>query len=415
MLDIKFIRENIELVRESLRKRGYSLDFLCSFEAKERERRELIQKIDKAREERNLIQERINRGEKTLIDETKVISSKIKEDEGRLREVEKSLDKILYFIPNIPDASVPEGKGPGDNKEIRRWGEIREFTFKPKPHWEIAEGLGILDSKRASKLSGSRFSLYIGLGARLERGLINFMLDLHVSRGYKEVFPPFLVSSKTMQGTGQLPKFSEELFKCSDCDLWLIPTAEVPLTNIHSDEILKDNELPILYVAYTACFRKEAGSYGKDTKGLIRQHQFNKIELVRITKQGDSYRELEELTSDAEEVLKRLELPYRVVVLCTGDIGFSASKTYDIEVWMPGMNKFLEISSCSNFTDFQARRCNIKYRENGKTFFAHTLNGSGLAVGRTFAAILENYQTEDGRVLIPDALKPYIQLEKITI
>ncbi|MEW6006922.1 MAG: serine--tRNA ligase [bacterium] len=422
MLEIKFIRENIETVKEALNKRGYSFDFLSSFEEKEKERRFFIQQIDEARRERNLIQERINKGEKNLIEETKALSSKIKELEGKIREIEEGLDKVLYFIPNIPHSSVPFGKGPDDNKEIRRWGEIREFSFPPKPHWEIGENLGILDQKRASKLSGSRFSLYIDKGARLERALINFMLDLHTKEhGYKEVLPPFLVSSKTMRGTGQLPKFAEDLFKCEASDLWLIPTAEVPLTNIHSDEVLEEEKLPILYTAYTPCFRKEAGSYGKETKGLIRQHQFNKIELVRITKPEDSYDQLEMLTEDASEVLKRLELPYRIVALCTGDLGFSASKTYDIEVWMPGMGRYVEISSCSNFTDFQARRCNIKYRPDPRpqtpdprlSRYVHTLNGSGLAVGRTCAAILENYQTEDGGVIIPEVLRKYIGEEKI--
>ncbi|MEW6482931.1 MAG: serine--tRNA ligase [bacterium] len=422
MLDIKFIRENIETVREALNKRGYSFDFLSSFEEKEKERRMLIQEIDKAREKRNLIQKRINRGEKNLIEETKALSSKIKGLEGKIREIEEGLDKLLYFIPNIPHSSVPIGKGPDDNKEIRRWGKIREFSFAPKPHWEMGEALGILDAKRATKLSGSKFSLYIGKGALLERALINFMLNLHTKEnGYNEISPPFLVSSKTMRGTGQLPKFSDDLFKCTNCDLWLIPTAEVPLTNLHSDEILKEDDLPLLYTAYTPCFRKEAGSYGKETRGLIRQHQFDKIELVRISKPEDSYSELEILLSDACKVLERLELPYRVVSLCTGDLGFSASKTYDIEVWMPGMGKYVEISSCSNFTDFQARRCNIKYRsrESGvesresKARYVHTLNGSGLAVGRTFAAVLENYQTEDGRVIIPEVLRKYIGEEKI--
>lgn len=399
----------MELVKDSLRKRGYPPTLLSNFEEAESQRRRFIQEIGEIRRERNAIQDKINKGEKGLIPETKDLSLKIKELEKGLMEIEASLSDILYFIPNICHSSVPCGKGEEDNKEIRRWGEIKTFSFNPKPHWEIGESLGILDIKGSAKLSGSRFSLYIGKGALLERALINFMLDVHTKKhGYCEILPPFLVSSKTMRGTGQLPKFSDELFKCEDCDLWLIPTGEVPLTNIHSDEILSSERLPILYVGWTPCFRKEAGSYGKETRGLIRQHQFNKVELVRITKPEDSYNHLEALTNDAEEILKALELPYRVVSLCTGDLGFSASKTYDIEVWMPGMNRFVEISSCSNFEDFQARRCNIKYRKEGKTFFVHTLNGSGLAIGRTFAAILENYQKEDGRVFIPSALKEYI-------
>lgn len=410
MLDIKFIRENMELVKDALKKRGYSLDLLDSFSEKEAKRREIIQSLDRARENRNEIQKRINKGEKELIAETKELSLKIKHLEGALREIEASLNEILYHIPNIPHLSVPFGKDSNDNKEIRRYGKIRTFPFTPKPHWEIGCKLGILDNVRSSKLSGSRFSLYIGRGALLERALINFMLSLHTKEhGYCEVLPPFLVNSKTMRGTAQLPKFSNELFSCKDCDLWLIPTGEVPITNIHSDEILSEDKLPISYVGYTPCFRREAGSYGKETKGLIRQHQFNKIELVRITKPEDSYKELEILTQHAEEVLKRLELPYRVVVLCTGDLGFSAAKTYDIEVWMPGMNRFLEVSSCSNFEDFQAKRCNIKYRKDGKLHFVHTLNGSGLAVGRTFAAILENYQEADGSVSIPYILREYIE------
>lgn len=412
MLDIKFIRENIELVKEALRKRGYSSSLLSPFLEKEARRREIIQSLDLARKNRNEIQERINKGEKELISQTKALSLKIKELEGSLREIEASLDEILYLIPNIPHSSVPFGKDPSGNKEIRRHGEIKTFPFTPKPHYKIGEALGILDPTRSSKLSGSRFSLYIGRGALLERALINFMLDLHTKEhGYCEVLPPFLVNSKAMRGTGQLPKFSEDLFRCKDCDLWLIPTGEVPITNIHADEIIPEEKLPISYVGYTPCFRKEAGSYGKETKGLIRQHQFNKVELVRITRQEDSYNELEILTSHAEEVLKRLELPYRVVVLCSGDLGFSASKTYDIEVWMPGMNKFLEVSSCSNFEDFQARRANIKYRKDGKGCFVHTLNGSGLAVGRTFAAILENYQQSNGCVSIPHVLREYIKGE----
>ncbi|HAW50295.1 TPA: serine--tRNA ligase [bacterium] len=415
MLEIKFIRENIELVKEGLEKRGYSTSILDSFQSKEEKRRKLIQEIDEARRERNKIQERINKGEMELIEKTKDLSEKIKYLEEIARDVEKEFDEILYSIPNIPHSSVPYGKTPEDNQEIKRWEKPKEFSFTPRPHWELGKNLGILDQERSVKLSSSRFSMFFGKGALLERALIFFMLDLHTKRhGYIEISPPFLVNSKTMTGTGQLPKFSDDLFKVDDSDLWLVPTAEVPLTNIHSDEILDGASLPILYTAYTPCFRKEAGSYGKETRGLIRQHQFDKVELVVITKQDDSYSYLETLTSNAEEVLKRLELPYRVVVLCTGDLGFSASKTYDIEVWMSGMGKYVEISSCSNFEDFQARRGNIKYRtKEGKTKYVHTLNGSGLAVGRTFAAILENYQTSDGKIIIPHALREYMEEEVI--
>ncbi len=422
MLDIKFIRENIEVVRDSLRKRGYSTELLDHLKLYDVKRREVIQDLDEQRRRRNILQQRINQGERAFIEETKAISEHIENLERTLKTFEERIGETPYLIPNIPHLSVPEGKGPEDNQEIKRWGEIPKFSFVPKPHWEIGEALGILDSKSAAKLSGSRFSLYMGNGALLERALINFMLDLHTKEnGYKEVMSPFLVNSKTMTGTGQLPKFADDLFKCQDSDLWLIPTAEVPLTNIHSNEILTEDELPILYTGWTACFRKEAGSYGKETKGLIRQHQFNKIELVRITQSEDSYDHLEKLTNDTEEVLKRLELPYRVVVLCTGDLGFSASKTYDIEVWMPGMGKYVEVSSCSNFEDFQARRANIKYRTKNKEQraknieirYVHTLNGSGLAAGRTFAAILENYQTEDGRVSIPSILQQWLGGDKI--
>ena len=300
---------------------------------------------------------------------------------------------------------------PSDNVEVRRWGEIPRFDFKPKPHWDIGEALGILDFKTGAKLAGARFTVYLDLGAKLERALINFMLDLHTrEHGYHEVFPPFMVNRATMTGTGQLPKFEEELFKVEGTDYFLIPTAEVPVTNIHQDEVLEEGSLPLYYTAYTACFRKEAGSYGKDVRGLIRQHQFNKVELVKVTRPEDSYDELEKLTSNAEEVLKRLNLPYRVITLCTGDMGFSAAKTYDIEVWLPGQDGFKEISSCSNCEDFQARRAKIRYRISGKskTEYVHTLNGSGLAVGRTLIAILENYQQADGSVLIPEVLRPYM-------
>jgi seryl-tRNA synthetase len=349
----------------------------------------------------------------------KKVSSEIKAQEILLTKIEDELNPLLMLIPNMPHGSVPIGKDEKDNPEIRKWGEIREMDFEPLAHWELGEKLGILDFARASKLAGARFSLYRGQGARLERALINFMLDIHTTQhGYLEVLPPFMVNSASMTGTGQLPKFKEDLFKIHGWDLWLIPTAEVPVTNIHREEILPEEALPVYYVAYTPCFRSEAGSYGKDTRGLIRQHQFNKVELVKFSSPGSSYEELEKLTSDAEEILKRLELPYRVISLCTGDLGFSAAKTYDIEVWLPGQKVYREISSCSNFEDFQARRAGIRYKKKGGsgTELLHTLNGSGLAVGRTFVAILENYQRKDGVVDIPEALKPYMGgMDSITL
>ncbi|MBU1262675.1 serine--tRNA ligase [bacterium] len=415
MIDIKLIRENPDVVRHSLRLRGASEDNLDYLFAVEKCRRSLIQQADELRSKRNILQEEINKADASkksaIIEETKAISTKIKEIDSLLSEKEESFSKIVLQLPNIPHSTVPFGKDGGDNKEMQRWGKKPQFSFKPKPHWELGEDLKILDTKRATKISGSRFSLFMGIGAKLERSLINFMLDLHTSEhGYKEVSPPFLVNSETMTGTGQLPKFADDLFKCADTDYWLIPTAEVPLTNIHRDEILSISNLPLLYTAYTPCFRKEAGTYGKESRGLIRQHQFDKVELVRLVKPEDSYNHLERLLLDAEEVLKRLNLFFRVVALCTGDLGFSASKTYDIEVWMPGLDSFVEISSCSNFEDFQSRRCSMKYRpeQAAKPEYLHTLNGSGLAVGRTLAAILENFQNADGSIEIPEALHPYV-------
>ncbi len=339
------------------------------------------------------------------------LSDQIKELDSELKEIEERLTAILMLIPNLPDESVPVGKDETENLVIREWGEKPSFGFEPKPHWEIGERLGILDIPRATKISGSRFALLMGLGSKLERALINFMLDLHTKEhGYKEVWPPFMVNSQSMTGTGQLPKFKEDLFKIESWDYYLIPTAEVPVTNIHREEVIEEGLLPIKYVAYSPCFRAEAGSHGKDTRGIIRQHQFDKVELVKLTRPEDSDAELEGLTRDAEEVLQRLGLCYRVVCLCTGDLGFSSSKTYDLEVWMPGQNTYREISSCSNFKDFQARRADIRFKRKGQkgTRLVHTLNGSGVAIGRTFAAILENYQREDGRVLIPEALRPYM-------
>jgi seryl-tRNA synthetase len=346
-----------------------------------------------------------------LISESKKVSQEMKELDAIVQEKEKALQDFLLMVPNLPHESVPKGTDSSENAEVRRWGEIPKFGFEPKPHWDLGEELGILDFKCGAKIAGARFTLYWDLGAKLERALINFMLDLHTrEHGYREVLPPFMVNRVTMTGTGQLPKFEEELFKIEGLDYFLIPTAEVPVTNIHQDEVLEEDTLPRYYTAYTPCFRKEAGSYGKDTRGLIRQHQFNKVELVKFSKPESSYEELEKLLLNAEEVLKRLKLPYRVVNLCTGDLGFSASKTYDIEVWLPGQNTFKEISSCSNFEDFQARRAKIRYRVSGKakTEYVHTLNGSGLAVGRTLVAILENYQQADGSVVIPEVLRSYL-------
>jgi len=350
------------------------------------------------------------------LSEAKSISDQITGKENSLRELEDKALQELLLIPNIPDESVPVGKDETENKELRIWGSRPEFSFAPKNHWDIGENLGILDFERAGKISGARFVINKGAGAKLERALMNFMLNLHTKEhGYTEIFPPILVNKESMTGTGQLPKFEEDLFRENSKGLYLIPTAEVPVTNIHRDEILREEDLPIYYTAYTPCFRKEAGSYGKDTRGMIRQHQFNKVELVKFVKPEDSFNEHESLTSNAEEVLKRLGLHYRVVALCTGDMGFSAAKTYDLEVWFPAQQKFREISSCSNFTDFQARRASIRFKRTGKkgTEFVHTLNGSGLAIGRTCAAILENFQQEDGSVIIPEALRHFMGVDKI--
>jgi seryl-tRNA synthetase len=420
MLDLRFVRENAELVTAGLARRGIRLD-LTEFLALDARRRTAQQEIETLRRRRNEVSEEIGRLKKAgqpaedKVAEMRAEGDQIAALENSTREVEESQRNILLTIPNLPHASVPDGKDENDNKEIRRWspsgGEPPKFTFEPKPHWDLAEYLDIIDFNRAAKITGARFALYKGMGARLERALINFMLDLHTSvHGYLEVLPPFMVNKASMTATGQLPKFEEELFKVENGTYFLIPTAEVPVTNIHRDEILPEESLPVLYTAYTPCFRREAGSYGKDTRGLIRQHQFNKVELVKFSRPDTSYEELEKLTANAEEVLKRLGLSYRVIVLCTGDMGFSAAKTYDIEVWLPAQKKYREISSCSNFEDFQARRGNIRYKAKGgkKTELVHTLNGSGLAVGRTVVAILENYQQSDGSVVIPEALRPYL-------
>jgi len=423
MLDIKFVRSNLDIIRETLKNRVYDLD-TSRFEVLDQERRKKLTVLEELRHQRNSVSEEIasmkKKGEdaSSVIAEMKELSKDIKEKEKSLPQIIDELNNLLMVIPNIPHESVVVGKDESDNPVVRTWGEVREMDFAPLPHWEIGEKLGILDFASAAKLAGARFALYRGAGAKLERALINFMIDIHTEEhGYTEVLPPFMVNSASMTGTGQLPKFKEDLFKIEGWDFYLIPTAELPVTNIHREEILDEKDLPIYYVAYTPCFRSEAGSYGKDTRGLIRQHQFNKVELVKFTRPEESYDELEKLTRNAEEILRRLELPYRVVSLCTGDLGFSASKTYDLEAWLPSQNLYREISSCSNFTDFQARRAGIRFRRKGGngTELVHTLNGSGLAVGRTLVAILENYQQADGSVTIPEALKPYVGgLDSIT-
>ncbi len=416
MLEIKYVRQNLPEVYKSLKKRGDAAD-LETFRIEEEKRRALLSEMDELRHQRNVVSEEIAVLKKQGGDaearvlEMREVSGRIKILEQALSETETTINEILIRLPNIPHTSVPPGKNEDDNPEIRREGVPRSFNFAPLAHWTIGENLGILDFERAAKIAGARFPLYFGAGARMERALINFMIELHTrEHGYTEVLPPFIVNRKSMTGTGQLPKFETDLFKLADRDCFLIPTAEVPVTNIYQDEILDEERLPIHYAAYTPCFRSEAGSYGKDTRGLIRQHQFNKVELVKFVTPENSYDELEKLLADAETVLKRLELPYRVVLLCTGDLGFSSAKTYDIEVWMPAQDKYREISSCSNFEGFQARRAGIRLKRKDKkgTEPVHTLNGSGLAVGRTFAAILENYQQADGSVIIPVALRPYM-------
>ncbi len=413
MLDLKFVRENAGSIREKLTQRGvaFDLDKLLGLDG---ERRRLVVDIEQWRREKKSLSRQVRdkpTESQDLVTRSRDISSALKESEDRLQIVERELNDLLLVLPNLPHASVPPGKTPEDNVEVRRWGTPRSFDWEPRPHWEIGEDLGILDLPRAARLAGARFPLLKGTGALMERALINFMLDLHVrEHGYTEVFPPLMVSEESMIGTGQLPKFSQELFKTADDPYWLIPTAEVSVTNIHREEILEPGTVPLSYVAYTPCFRREAGTYGKDTRGIIRQHQFNKVELVKFSEPAKSYEALEQLTADAEEVLKRLDLPYRVVVLCTGDLGFAASKTYDLEVWFPSQMLYREVSSCSNFEDFQARRAAIRYRAQlgAKSEFVHTLNGSGLAIGRTWAAILENCQEADGSVTVPKALQPYM-------
>ncbi len=422
MLDIRFIVENLDLLKTKLAQRNTNIDVDKIIEL-DKKRRQKILETEELKKKRNSASKEIGILKKSGKDiseisaEMKKVSENISKLDTELKEILEQLNKILLTIPNILDDSVPVGSNEEDNVFYKDWGNKPSFDFKPRPHWEIAENLKLVDFEKGAKLAKSRFSVYTGLGAKLERALINFMLDIQTKNGYTEIIPPYLVNTQTMTGTGQLPKFEEDLFKCERDELYLIPTAEVPLTNLNANEILKESELPIKYTAYTPCFRREAGSYGKDVRGLIRQHQFNKVEIVKLVKPETSDNELELLLENAEEVLQLLGLHYRVMTLCSGDVGFSSAKTYDIEVWLPGQNCYREISSCSNFKDFQARRANIKYRpqDSKKAEFVHTLNGSGLAVGRTFLAILENYQQPDGSIIIPDALKNYMGgLEKIT-
>lgn len=419
MLDLKFVLENLPRIRQVLAERGSSFD-LSPLERLNQERKARRKEFDDLRFRQNQVSEEIARlkkekkGADDLLSQMKQVAERVKEINAGIAVVEGDLKNILLNLPNVPHASVPVGGDASKNREIRKWGDLPKFSFKPKEHWEIGEALGILDFERAAKVAGARFTLYRGAGAALERALINWMLDLHAGeRGYTELLPPFMVNADSLVGTGQLPKFESDLFKTT-AGYYLVPTAEVPVTNMHRDEILNAAELPISYVAYTPCFRSEAGAAGKDTRGLIRQHQFNKVELVKFSKPEESYDQLEKLTNDAEEVLKRLGLAYRVVVLCTGDLGFASAKTYDIEVWFPAQGVYREISSCSNFEDFQARRANIRFRRGPKEKpeFVHTLNGSGLAIGRTVAAILENFQDEKG-VKVPEALRPYLGIERI--
>ena len=416
MLDVKLLREDLTRVKERMATRGAAVDW-DEFVGLDRERRDALANIERLKEKKNRLSGEIGKLKKSGGDaaaqmrEVEQVSAAIRDGEAPLADVEARFERFMLTLPNLPHPSVTVGKSERDNKEVRRWGEPPQFDFDARNHWDIGETLGILDFERAAKITGARFTVYRGAGAKLERALINFMLDLHTGEnGYQEMLPPALVNRSALVGTGQLPKFEADLFHLAPGDYFLIPTAEVPLTNLHRDELLERDELPIRYVAYTPCFRSEAGSYGKDVRGLIRQHQFNKVEMVKLAEPESSYDELEAMVRNAEEVLKRLKLPYRVVELCTGDIGFASAKTYDLEVWLPGQNTYREISSCSNCEDFQARRANIRYRkeQKGRPAFVHTLNGSGLAVGRTFVAVLENYQQKDGSVVIPEVLRPYM-------
>ncbi len=420
MYDLTFFRNNLDQIQRRLATRGYELD-IQSFQELDRRRRQCLTESEQLKAERNQASAEIAKLRKAGQDtaerqqQIRAVGDRISELDNQVSTLDAEFRDFLARVPNLPAESVPVGKDERDNQEIRRWGTTPEFAFEPKAHWDLGPELGILDLERAAKVAGARFSVYWGLGARLERALINFMLDLHTNEhGYQEVLPPFLINSASLYGTGQLPKFAEDLFRCEGHDLWLTPTAEVPVTNLFRDETLNADSLPISLCAYTPCFRSEAGSYGRDVRGIIRQHQFQKVELVKFTRSEQGDPEHEKLTRDAEDVLRRLELPYRTVVLCTGDTGFSAAKTYDIEVWLPGQNAYKEISSCSNFEAFQARRAQIRSKSGkGKADFVHTLNGSGLAVGRTWVAILENYQQADGSILIPTALRPYLNAERI--
>ncbi|MCX7951714.1 MAG: serine--tRNA ligase [Clostridiales bacterium] len=426
MLDLKRIRAEHEAIKEAMKIRGeaFDLEMIDKVVELDERRRSILAEVEVLKSKRNTDSQEIAKLKKAgqnadeLLKEMKELSDKIKEYDAELGEVEEEINYLLLRIPNVPHKDVPKGETDADNVEIRKWGDVREFNFETKAHWDIGTELDILDFERAGKVTGARFTFYKGLGARLERAVINFFLDTHIDKhGYTEVFPPFMVNRKSMTGTGQLPKFEEDAFKVANDDYFLIPTAEVPVTNMYMDEIIDGSKLPIKHVAYSACFRSEAGSAGRDTRGLIRQHQFNKVELVKFADPDNSYEELEKLTRDAEEVLQLLGLPYRVVLICSGDLGFTAAKKYDIEVWMPSYGRYVEISSCSNFEDFQARRANIRFKKDAKDKprFVHTLNGSGVAVGRTVAAILENYQQEDGSVIIPEVLRPYMGgLERIT-
>lgn len=420
MLDIRYVVENTESVKRALAGRNgeFPVDKAVDLELR---RREIIKEVEALKARRNsesakvaqLKREKQNADE--IIADMQKIGGQIKELDDKLAVVEAELKDAMLSIPNLPHATTPAGKSDADNVEVRKWGEPTKFGFTPKPHWELGEELGILDWPRAAKITGARFTVYRGAAARLERSIISLMLDLHTSNGYSEILPPYIVNRASMTATGQLPKFEEDAFALKNTDYFLVPTAEVPVTNLHRDEILSESDLPIKYCAYTACFRAEAGSAGRDTRGLIRQHQFNKVELVKFTRPSESYDELEKLTNDAEAVLQRLGLPYRVMSLSSGDIGFSSAKTYDLEVWLPSYGRYVEISSCSNFEDFQARRGNIKYRQaaTGKPAYVHTLNGSGLAVGRTVAAVMENYQNADGTITVPDALRSYMGCDRI--
>lgn len=416
MLDIRWIRSNIEETKRFLANRNndMNIDALLSLDT---EKRSLLVESEELKAKRNEGSKKVSQAKAAgedasgLMEEMRLVGERVKTIDARITEIDATLDDLLLRVPNRPHETCPVGRDENDNVEIRKWGEVPTFPFEPKPHWEIGEALGIMDFERGAALAQSRFTVLKGLGAKTERALLNFMLDLHTEKhGYKEIEPPFMVNSATMQGTGQLPKFAEELYKCEGDDLWLIPTAEVPLTNLHAGDILEEDALPLYYTAYTPCFRREAGSYGRDIRGFLRQHQFDKVEMVKLSTPETSYDELEKLTANAEEVLQLLKIPYRVICLSTGDMGFGSSKTYDIEVWLPSQNKYREISSCSNCEDFQARRMNTRYRpkDGGKPRFVHTLNGSGIAIGRTLIAVIENYQQGDGSFLVPEVLRPYM-------